>query len=222
MFDYMKFLYEPQAAELNRMYGIGAQPGDAYSGYGGTLQRTLAGLNQRGLADAGTSGVILAQIEADRNRQLAELFGQAKGLQRQDIDSAYSNLGQLYPAQFETAQIQPNINYSNAMSRFNQDYLRNSAQQNYEGSRSGSPWTSLAGMAVGSLFGPAGAAVGSQIGSQFGGGGWAQPQSSGFNFSNLFGGGRQQVQPSSYSMPNYGGGNYLATKYPNLFGAAGF
>jgi hypothetical protein len=232
-FDYMKYLYEPQEAALNRQYGIGTAPGDIYSQGAGSIQRTLAGLNQRGLGDAGTSGLILAQLEADRNRQLAELFGQARIAQRGDIDQAYSNLGELYPAQFEAAQIQPNINYANAMANFNQDFNRTNAHQNYEATKPGSPWPALLGAAAGGIIGgPAGASIGSSIGGQFGGGGWAQPQSSGgglfggMNLGNIFGsgGGGAPRQGYSTSPQNYlpGAGGYNAVKYPYLFGSPGF
>jgi hypothetical protein len=236
-FDYMKFLYGPQETQVNSLFGINRAPGDQTPG---ALQRTNAGLNQRGLLDTGTSGVIQAQLEASRANQLANLFGQSKILQRGDIDEAIAALGQLYPAQFTTNQIQPNINYQNAIEKFNQDFRRNSAQQSYEASKPGNPWASIIGSTVGSLFGPAGASIGGSIGQQFSGGGWAQPQGGGggglsgllggLNLGGLFGGGGSQ---QSFQMPgqNYAsqsnmfsnnGANYLATKYPSLFGAPGF
>lgn len=173
IFDYIKFLFEPQKTQLMKDYGISDNPADVYSSSTGVLPKTLAGMNSRGLLDTGTSGVVEGQVRSNAADRLAELFGQSKQLQRQDIDASLQALDQLYPAQFQVANIPNEINYFNAVNDYNVGVQRNAAQQNYEASQG--PKTlwgqfapqigQLAGSAIGNIFAPG---IGGEIGGQLG------------------------------------------------------
>lgn len=126
-FDYMSYVYGPQEARLRQEYGIGANPGDAYANASGVLPQTLASLNSRGLLDSGTSGVIEAQTRSNLANKLAELFGGAKHMQRQDIDMSLGQLQQLFPQRFQAQNIGNEVDYNNAMQNYNALLNRNAA-----------------------------------------------------------------------------------------------
>jgi hypothetical protein len=155
MFDYLKFLFEPQKAELSKQYGIDVDPNDVYSQNSGVLPQTLASMNKRGLLDTGTSGVIEGQTRSDYANQVAKLFGESKQLQRNDIDNSLNALGQLFPARFNVANIPNQVNYSNAMNNYNALLNRNQATVAQQ--QSSMPWyqtvLQAGGNAAGNFFG---------------------------------------------------------------------
>ena len=106
--------------------------GDVYGGKAGALQQLRDSLNKRGLLDSGTSGLLESQVYADRNRQLADLFGQAKQMQRQEYFGALQKLQELYPERFEIRNIPNYLSYFNATNDYNAALQRNAAT---EGSR---------------------------------------------------------------------------------------
>ena len=194
-FDYLRFLFEPQQNYLNQQYGINTNPGDVYSSRTGALPQTLASLNQRGLLDSGTSGVIEAQLRSDQANKLAELFGQSKQLQRQDIDTSLDALNQLYPTMFDVQNIQPNLDYQNQMADYQALLSRNQATvggQQARDQQKSSLFGNVLGLAAapftggGSLFGNALGGIRNLFG---GGGGQSQApaspyQSSGYQSAN--------------------------------------
>lgn len=171
IFDYVKYLFDPQAAALRQSYGIDTNSGDTYARGSGVLPQTLAGLNKRGLLDSGTSGVIEAQTRSNLENQLSQLFGTAKGLQRQDIDQSLEALNQLYPQRFQVGNMQTMADYQNAMNNWQQDQNRALATASYQQSQP-STFQQIApilGQGISALFGGAGN-IGSGIMSLFGGG----------------------------------------------------
>ncbi len=174
-FDYMKYIYGPQEEQLRRLFGIDTQPGDIYSTKSGSLPQTMASMNQRGLLDTGTSALIEGQQRADLNSQLAQLFGQAKVGQKQDVDAAYSNLHQLFPEQFQAQNIQSQVDYDNAMNSYNALLQRNAATAEGQATRNSAVSGALQG-GLGALFGAAGggmAGMGMFGGTPLAGGGGA-------------------------------------------------
>lgn len=135
IFDYIKFLFEPQKTALLQDYGLTDDPNDVYHNQTGSLAKTNAGLNARGLLDTGTSGVVEAQLRSNANNKIAELFGNAKQLQREDINNALDALHTLYPENFQIADIPYELAYNNAMNSYNVGVQRNAAQQAYEASQ---------------------------------------------------------------------------------------
>lgn len=152
IFDALKYIYEPQAQQLRQQYGIDTDPGDIFSQRSGSLPQTLASLNSRGLLDTGTSGVIEAQLRSNLNNELGRAFGSAKTLQRQDIDSALSNLHSLFPERFSAQNIPSQINYNNQLGDYNATLQRNLATANQQQQRS----SNQAGL-FGDIFGLAAA-----------------------------------------------------------------
>ena len=175
-FDYLKYLFEPQESMLNQQYGINTSPGDVYSQRSGVLPQTLASLNQRGLLDTGTSGVIEGQLRSNLANKLAELFGQSKQLQRGDIDESYNALAQLFPQRFQAQNIQSQIDYDNAMNSYDALLRRNTAtvgQQAQSDAAKSRAWQTGIGLALAAAGGAAGGAGLFGTGSQIGAGGWA-------------------------------------------------
>lgn len=207
MFDAIKFVYEPQKAELDRLYGIGTLPGDTYGAKSGALQQLQAGMNQRGLLDTGTSGLLESQVYADRNRQLADLFGQSKQIQRDDYFDSLTNLERLFPQRFEVRNIPNAVNYMNDMNSYNVATQRNSATEGdrlMRNAQEAQTYANLFGMAsgipvVGSVAGGVGNMFQSTAdgynnrASLFGGGGGGGTSGGGMDImglvSSLFGGG---------------------------------
>lgn len=225
-FDAIQSIFKPQEALINREFGIGTVPGDVFGEKTGALQRLRAGLNQRGLLDAGTSALLESQVEADRIRQLAEVFGNASVIQGNRELGALQALPNLFDTQFQTSNIQNNLDFFNAERKFAQDERRNLAteadrlQRNANEAAFGSGLLQLGGAALGSFFGPAGTALGSQIGGAFGG---ANQRYSGGSLPNFFGtsstfGQSNPLLKSSFGTT--GGGSGLSTpSFSNFFSA---
>jgi len=229
IFDYIKYLFEPQKTALLQDYGLTGDPNDVYSNQSGTLPKTLASLNARGLLDSGTSGVVEGQIRSNANNKLAELFGNAKQLQRQDIDNALDALHTLYPENFQIADIPYELAYNNAINSYNVGVQRNAAQQAYEGSQGPKTFFGqvapmlgqVAGSAIGNYFAPGvGGPIGGQIGGSLGGvvGGQSagynyKPSSSSFNLGNIFGSSNSRNKSSSVSTSTPGVGNFFNDNY---------
>ena len=216
IFDYIKYLFEPQRTQLNQDYGINTDAGDVYSTKTGILPQTLASLNSRGLLDTGTSGLIEGQLRSNLANKTAELFGNAKQLQRQDIDNALEALSALYPQQFEVNNIPNSVNYFNEMNQYNVASQRNAAQQAYEASQGpktlfgqlagvfgGAAGTGIGYAVGGPIGGSIGGSIGSGIGNLFSGksaGSNYKASDGGYNFSNLynmFSRGGSKTSPSS-------------------------
>lgn len=156
IFDALKYIYEPQANELRRSYGIDTDPGDIYSQRTGSLPQTLASLNKRGLLDTGTSGIIEGQLRSNLNNELGRSYGSAKTMQRQDIDNALSMLQQLFPERFQAENIQSQIDYDNAMNDYNATLQRNQAtagQQQMRAANKAGAWDSALGLGMNFLTG---------------------------------------------------------------------
>lgn len=146
MFDAIRFIYEPQKAELDRLYGIGTQAGDTYGAKSGALQELQNNLNKRGLLDSGTSGLLESQVYADRNRQLADLFGGAKEVQRDDYFNSLANLERLFPQRFEVRNIPNTVNYMNDINSYNVATQRNAATEGdrlMRAAQSAGKWASI-------------------------------------------------------------------------------
>ena len=136
-FDFVRFLFEPQARRLDREFGLGA-PGtltdlpnrrnDLFA-RGGILPRTLQRLNATGNLDAGTAAAVSAQLESELARQKDDAFSEAKILQRQDIDNALANLERLFPTRFEVRNIPNVVAFQNDLARFNAESERNIATE---------------------------------------------------------------------------------------------
>lgn len=170
MFDVLKYIYEPQAQQLRQSYGIDTDAGDIYSQRTGSLPQTLASLNQRGLLDTGTSGIIEAQLRSNLNNQLGQAYGSAKTMQRSDIDNSLSALAQLFPQRFQAQNIGSQVDYDNAMNQYNALLQRNQAtvgQQQQMDANKSSAWDSGLGLGLNFLSGGLG-------------------QGGGFNFGNAF------------------------------------
>lgn len=232
IFDYIKFLFEPQKTSLLQEYGLSEDPNDVYSRQSGSLAKTNASLNSRGLLDSGTSGVVEAQLRSNANNKLAELFGNAKQLQRQDIDNALDALHTLYPENFQIADIPYALAYDNAMNSYNVGVRRNSAQQAYEASQGPKTFFGqiapvlgqVAGTAIGGAFGgPMGASVGGELG-KAGGNLFAGSQagsnwnggSSGLNLDflkNIFGSSNSTNKSSTVNQTTPGVGNLFSSNY---------
>lgn len=218
-FDAVKYIYGPQETLLNQQYGINTTPGDIYASRTGALPQTLASMNQRGLLDTGTSGIVEAQLRSNLANQLASLFGQAKQTQRTDVDNSLNNLHQLFPEQFQAQNIQSQIDYDNAMNNYNTLLQRNQAtvgQQQQRDANKSAAWQSGIGLGLapftgGASLGLAGGAATSQggAGGIFGGG------STPMNFSflkNLFGG-QKSSAPGNTSSPLLNGGTDYINSY---------
>jgi hypothetical protein len=100
------------------------------------------------------------------------------------------------------------------MNAFNQLFNRNNIQQNQAGSPTqSSPFSNV----IDNLFGSGGGNNGGFLAGLLGGGGGG-----GGNYASNY----SQVPGNNYASQSglfsNQGGNYLATKYPNLFGAPGF
>lgn len=213
MFDAIKFVYEPQKAELDRLYGIDTLPGDTYGAKGGALQQLQAGMNQRGLLDSGTSGLLESQVYADRNRQLADLFGQSKQIQRDDYFDSLTNLERLFPQRFEVRNIPNAVNYMNDMNSYNVATQRNSATEGDRLMREAQQSEMLAnlfGMASGlPMVGP----IASGVGNIF------QSTANGYNNrASIFGGGGSGYMTGG---GGGGGGGGIMDMVSSLFGGGG-
>lgn len=134
-FDAVKFLYEPQKAEMEQLYGINApgytgqtSTGDLFA-RGGSIPRTMASMNKAGTLDTGTAGLVQGQMEAQMNKDLAGLFGQAKQTQRNDYINSLAQLQQLYPERYQVANIPTNLKYFNDMNSYNVALQRNAATE---------------------------------------------------------------------------------------------
>lgn len=158
-FDAIKYLYQPQEALVNREYGIGTTPGDTYGSKAGAMQRLDASLNQRGLLDSGTSGLLESQLESDRIRQLAGLFGDAKQVQRQEYFDALGKLEGLFPQRFEVRNIPNAVQYFNDVNNYNVAGQRNAATTAGRLTRDANQMAS-----IGNLIGVVGSTVGSAFG----------------------------------------------------------
>lgn len=236
VFDYIKYLFEPQRTYLNQEYGITGDPADVYSSRTGVLPQALASMNSRGLLDTGTSGLVEGQIRSNASNKLAELFGNAKQLQRQDINDALETLHTLYPENFQIADIPHSIAYGNAIGNYNVDMARTAAQTAYEQSQG--PKT-LYGKLAPMLGQAAGTAIGGPIGGSIGktlfsgnggylynqrqaqdgvGGGGSNDLFGGLDFSSIFGGKNKSTARSASNA--YGGAglggydNYAANPNP--------
>lgn len=240
VFDYIKYLFEPQKTYLNQEYGITGDPSDIYSSRTGVLPQTLASMNAKGLLDTGTSGLVEGQIRSNASNKIAELFGNAKQLQRQDIDDALATLHTLYPENFNIADIPHSIAYGNAIGNYNVDMARTAAQTAYEQSQG--PKTlfgqmapligQVAGTAIGSLGGPGGAMIGGQIGGQLGvmgqrnaagstwSGGGSNDLFGGLDFSSIFGGKNKSTAKSTSNA--YGGAGLEGYNYNPFSGTPNY
>jgi len=134
-FDAVKFLYEPQKAEMEQLYGINApgytgqaSTGDLFA-RGGSIPRTMASMNKSGTLDTGTAGLVQGQMEGQMNKDLAGLFGQAKQTQRNDYINSLAQLQRLYPERYQVANIPTNLKYFNDMNSYNVALQRNAATE---------------------------------------------------------------------------------------------
>ncbi len=174
-FDALQYIYGPQATELRQNYGIDTDPRDIYSQRTGALPKTLASLNQRGLLDTGVSGIIEGQLRSNLANELARAYGGAKTMQRQDIDAAYSNLSQLFPQRFQAQNIQNQIDYENALNKYNVDLQRNAATANQQQSMAANKASAIQsglGLGLSALMGGMGGAGLFGSGSAIGSGGF--------------------------------------------------
>ena len=147
-FDFIKFLFEPQLTRLNQAFGIGSRGTGELGPLGrrqGALGRLEADLQRRGLFDTGTSAVLQAQLESERAAKEAELFGQAKQLQRADIDASLQSLANLFPTRFQAQNIQPQIDFFNAQNRFNAELARNNTTLSQRQRRAGQKSNAILG-----------------------------------------------------------------------------
>lgn len=129
-FDFLKFVFEPQLNRLNQAFGRGFIGEEGMGSLGrrqGALGALEADMNRRGLLDSGVSGVLQGQLESQRAGAEADLFGQAKTMQRADIDAAMQSLANLFPSRFEAQNIPNQIEYENAMNEHNATVARNQA-----------------------------------------------------------------------------------------------
>jgi hypothetical protein len=235
MFDAVKFIYEPQKAELQQLYGINApgyntgSTGDLFA-RSGSIPRVMGQMNRTGTLDAGTAGLVTGQLESQMNQDLASLFGQAKQTQRDDYMNSLSQLQQLYPERFQVRNINNVNDYNNAVNSYNVATQRNAATEadrlqrlastnGFMGGLIGTGADAIAGMfgiptmGMGQKLGAGIANTGmSTYGGQTGGG------MSGIDWSSLFGGGnRKTVNPNDYS--SNAGSSYNAMTNP--FGTGG-
>lgn len=151
LFDAIKYIYEPQANQLRKSYGIDTDPDDIYSQRAGSLPQTLASLQKRGLADTGTSGIIEAQLRSNLNNKLAELFGAAKTTQRNDVNDALDYLHQLFPERFQAQNIGNQVDYQNAVNSYDALLQRNAAtvnQQQQRAANKANAWDSALGLGM--------------------------------------------------------------------------
>ena len=146
-FDAVKYMYEPQAATINREYGIGVDPRDIFGAKNGALQRRQAEMNARGLLDTGTSAIIEAQLESNRARDLADLMGQAKQVQRAEYFDALNNLERLFPQRFEVRNINNINDFNNAMRSYNVGFQRDVATEADRLARAAAQQQQFAGIA---------------------------------------------------------------------------
>lgn len=131
-FDFLRFVFEPQLNRLNQAFGRGFIGEEGMGSLGrrqGALGSLEADLQRRGLLDSGVSGVLQGQLEAERAAKEAELYGQARTMQRADIDASLQNLNQLYPQLFQAKNIPNQVEYQNAMNSYNALLQRNQATQ---------------------------------------------------------------------------------------------
>lgn len=137
MFDVIKFIFEPQLNRLNEAFGIQAGGGDLgpFGRRQGALGRLEADLQRRGLLDSGVSGVLQAQLESQRALGEADLFGQAKALQREDIDQSLANIGNISPALFEAQNIPNRLKFENEFRQFQNDQAREQAHLGFTQNR---------------------------------------------------------------------------------------
>lgn len=195
MFDAVKYIYEPQKALIDAQYGIGGPSGDVFSAKSGALADLRAGLNKRGLLDAGTSGLLESQLYANRAGDLADLMGQAKQTQRNEFYTALQNLQTLYPQRFDVRNIPNVVDYMNATNQFNlADAPRASAQAAYNAAQG--PKTFL-GQIVPQIAQIAGGYFGGPVGAQLVGSIFNQPGGNNVINPNLFN--RTQAQPTYQS-----------------------
>jgi len=178
IFDYIKFLFEPQKTALLQDYGLTNDPNDVYHNQSGSLAKTNANLNSRGLLDTGTSGVVEGQLRSNANNKLAELFGNAKQLQKTEIDNALDALHTLYPENFQIADIPYAISYGNELNNYN---AKQGALAQQYGNIAATPSNSLFGKLSPLLGKVAGSAL-----NYFGGSG-SGVSSGGSGISNILG-----------------------------------
>lgn len=125
MFDAVKFIYEPQKAELEQLYGINAPGyyGDPNStdlfARSGTIPRTMGMMNKTGTLDSGSAALVTGQLESQMNKDLASLYGAAKEKQQSDYFNSLANLQNLYPSRFEIRNIPNYLDYFNASNDYN-------------------------------------------------------------------------------------------------------
>lgn len=130
MFDAIKFIYEPQKAEMQQLYGINApgyntgSTGDLFA-RNGSIPRVMGQMNKTGTLDAGTAGLVTGQLESQMNKDLASLFGQAKQTQRDDYMQSLATLETLYPERFQVRNINNVNDYNNALRSWNVALQRN-------------------------------------------------------------------------------------------------
>jgi len=235
MFDAVKFIYEPQKAEMEQLYGINApgyntgSTGDLFA-RSGSIPRVMGQMNRTGTLDAGTAGLVTGQLESQMNKDLASLFGQAKQTQRDDYMNSLSQLQALYPERFQVRNINNVNDYNNAVNSYNVAMQRNAATEADRLQRLASTNSAMGGLigtGIGSLIGmPQLGGIGSQLatagmstyGGQTGG------RLSGIDWSTLFGGNRKTVNPNDYtsnvgsSYNAYTGGSSIV---PSTFGYQG-
>lgn len=232
MFDAVKFIYEPQKAEMEQLYGINApgyntgSTGDLFA-RGGSIPRVMGQMNKTGTLDAGTAGLVTGQLESQMNQDLAGLFGQAKQTQRADYLNSLEQLRSLYPERFQVRNINNVNDYNNAVNSYNVGVQRNAATEADRLQRLASTngfMGGLIGTGIGALTGnPMIASMGGKLGSSIANtgmstfGGLVNGGMSGIDWSSLFGGNRQTGNPNSYSSNS--GASYNA--YTNPFGTGG-
>lgn len=175
-FDYLSYVYGPQANELRQNYGIDTNQGDIYSQRTGALPQTLASLNKRGLLDTGTSGIIEGQLRSNLANELARAYGGAKTMQRGDIDNSLQALSSLFPQRFQAENIGSQIDYDNAMNGYQALLQRNALtqqQSDQNRARKEDAWNQGIELAMAAVGGGLGGAGMLGAGSQIGAGGMA-------------------------------------------------
>lgn len=217
MFDAVKFMYEPQKQLIDAQYGIGGPSGDVFSSKTGALADLQAGLNKRGLLDAGTSGLLESQLYANRARDLANIFGQAKQVQKSDFDNSLVQLQGLYPQRFDVRNIPNAVDYFNAVNQYNHVTAPvASAQGMYNASQGaktflGQVIPQLAQAAGGYFAGPYGAQAAGSIFTGAGGTGGGRPQVSPNLFNQTQTNNNTGYSPSNFAFTQGNVGNPFAT-----------
>jgi hypothetical protein len=189
-------------------------------------------MNKSGTYDAGTAGLVTGQLESQMNKDLAQLFGQAKQTQRDDYMQSLATLEQLYPERFQVRNINNVNDYNNAINSYNVATQRNAATEADRLQRLASTngfMGGLIGTGIGALTGnPALMVAGGKIGSDMAnigmstydgqtGGGMNGIDLSGL--TNLFGSGqnRQTVNPNAITPTAYNTNSYVSGNYsPSL------